>query len=491
MLTIDNILYELRGHGISEDKIKEVELAYEIAEDIHKNQTRESGEPYIIHPLNVAKNALDMEIYDPDTICAALLHDTIEDAEKKFTKEDIANELNPTIAELVDGVTKMRRMKFDTKDQQNLANTRKIINGLTKDVRIIFIKLADRLHNMETLEYKKPEKQVENAKETMSLFVPIALGLGAYKIKNKLEDSSLMYIAPDAYKKILDERNKIEEKQLPYLQIMAENIRRQLDNEGIKNDIEFRHQTVNTLYKKIQKGYELENIYDTCYFKVLVPEKKDCYYTIYLIHSMYKPINGRFKDYIGNPRTNNYQSLHTTITDSNGDSKKIKVRTFDMNKIAGFGVPAYWNLDPERGGKTIEETQKLINDNLQIAKQLREIDETAHDDAEFYNDVFSDVLTQSHVYVYTAGGAIQELPKGSTAIDFVCQVYSGELDRVTGVLVNGREVPLNQKLKNNDRVEIRTDGKIKQENWEAYATTAKAKQKIKQYNERKLNRQNN
>ena len=491
MLTIDNILYELRGHGISEDKIKEVELAYEIAEDIHKNQTRESGEPYIIHPLNVAKNALDMEIYDPDTICAALLHDTIEDAEKKFTKEDIANELNPTIAELVDGVTKMRRMKFDTKDQQNLANTRKIINGLTKDVRIIFIKLADRLHNMETLEYKKPEKQVENAKETMSLFVPIALGLGAYKIKNKLEDSSLMYIAPDAYKKILEERNKIEEKQLPYLQIMAENIRRQLDNEGIKNDIEFRHQTVNTLYKKKQKGYELENIYDTCYFKVLVPEKKDCYYTIYLIHSMYKPINGRFKDYIGNPRTNNYQSLHTTITDSNGDSKKIKVRTFDMNKIAGFGVPAYWNLDPERGGKTIEETQKLINDNLQIAKQLREIDETAHDDAEFYNDVFSDVLTQSHVYVYTAGGAIQELPKGSTAIDFVCQVYSGELDRVTGVLVNGREVPFKEKLKNNDRVEIRTDGKIKQEYWEEDATTVKAKQKIKQFNERKFNRQNN
>ena len=490
MLTIDNITYELRAHGVSEEKIKEIETSYEIACDIHKNQFRESGEPYIIHPLNVANNLIKkMKIYDPDTISAALLHDTIEDAVEDFTKEDIAKLINPEVAELVDGVTKMRRMKFDTKDQQNNANTRKILNGLDKDVRIIIIKLADRLHNMKTLEYKKPEKQVSNAQETMELFVPIALGLGAYRIKNKLEDLSLMYLDPEEYKRILEERDKIEEKELQYLKEMGYNIKSRLDNKQIKNDVVFRHQTINTLYKKIQRGYHIDSIYDTCYFKVLVDEKEDCYYTLYLIHSLYKPINGRFKDYIGNPKTNNYQSIHTTIVDPNGKYRKIKTRTYDMDEIAGYGIPAYWNLSPDRGGKTIEETQELINNGLQLAKQLKEIDENARDDEEFYKDVFSDVLTPAHVYVYTAGGAIQELPKDSTAIDFVCQVYGSELDRVTGVLVNGREVPLNQELKNNDRVEIRTDGKIKQEYWEEYATTAKAKQKIKQYNER--NRQNN
>ena len=485
MLSIETIIYELRNHRVTENKIREVETAYQIACDIHKNQTRESGEPYIIHPLNVANNVLKMEIYDPDTISAALLHDTIEDAVEDFTKEDIAKLINPEVAELVDGVTKMRRMNFDSKNDQNNANTRKIINGLTKDVRIIFIKLADRLHNMETLQYKKPEKQLSNAKETMALFVPIALGLGAYRIKNELEDLSLKYIDPEEYKRILEGRTKIEEKELPYLKEMAHNIIIKLDNKKIKNQVIFRNQTINTLYKKIKKGYELENIYDTCYFKVLVDEIEDCYYTLYLIHSLYTPIPGRFKDYIGAPRTNFYQSLHTTIADSNGKLKKIKMRTFDMDKIAGFGIPSYWNLSEDRGRKTIKGTQEMINNNLQIGKQLREIDEAAKDDTEFYEDVFSDVLTPNHIYVNTSAGVIVELPKHSTAIDFICQAYPEQLDQVTGVVVNGKEVSLNKELKNNDRVEIKTNGKVNQENWEAYATTKKAQQKIKRLKEQK------
>jgi len=341
---------------------------------------------------------------------------------------------------------------------------------------------------METLEFKRPEKQYDNAEETMNLFVPIALGLGAYRIKNKLEDLSLMYMHPDEYKRILEARDKIEEKELPRLKEMAFNITTKLDSKHIRNEAVFRHQTINTLYKKTQKGYELPNIYDTCYFKILVEDKSDCYYTVYLIHDMYKAINGRFKDYISNPRTNNYQSLHTTIIDSNGDSKKIKTRTFDMDKIAGFGIPAYWNLAEERGRKTIEETQELINSKFQLAKQLKEIDKTAKNDAEYYDEIFSDVLTQAHVYVYTTGGVMVELPKKSTAYDFVCEAYPDKLDQLTGIIVNGKKVSLDYKLKNNDKIEIKVDGKIDpgflEGSVENAATTSKAKQRVKQFNER-------
>ena len=217
MITVEKILIELQSHGVSEKKLKEVQKAYILAADIHNGQYRQSGEPYIIHPLNVAKNLLDMEIYDSDTISAALLHDTLEDAKIDFKKEDIARKINPTVAELVDGVTKMRRMQFSTKEEQSLANIRKITNGLSKDVRIILIKLADRLHNMRTLQYKSPEKQRENAIETKELFVPLALSIGAYQIKSELEDLSLMYTDPDVFQRITYEKKKLEDQRKEYL----------------------------------------------------------------------------------------------------------------------------------------------------------------------------------------------------------------------------------------------------------------------------------
>ncbi len=478
MITIESITEELRKHNVSEEKIKEVEKSYQLAAEIHKNQLRQSGEPYIIHPLNVANNLLQMEVYDPDTISAGLLHDTIEDAEIPFTKEDVANIINPTVAELVDGVTKMRRMNFSTTNEQTLANTRKIINGLTKDVRIIMIKLADRLHNMETLEYKKPQKQRENAIETMELFVPLALSIGAYRVKNQLEDLSLQYIEPDTYKRIKEKKDSLQEEREKYLREIASKTSEVLTTKNIHNDIIYRNQTICTIYKKLQKGYKIENMYDLFYLKILVEEIEDCYQTLCYVHKNNPPINGRFKDYIFNPRTNFYQSLHTTVSDNNGNLSKVKIRTFDMDKVAAFGIPAYWNI---KNGLTKEKTQEIIRQKCQFAKKLIEIDEAFQDNREFITQIKRELLTE-HVYAYTHNGDIIELPAGSTALDFACQVFPDLLDKMTGVLVNGKEAPLNYVLTNNDRVQVLTEGKINHENWEQFVHTTGAKQKIKLLN---------
>ncbi len=479
MITIDSIIEKLRMQNIPEEKLQEVRKAYEIAKEIHKNQFRQSGEPYIIHPLHVADNVLKMQVYDPDTISAALLHDTVEDAEVEFTLEDVAKLINPTVAELVDGVTKMRRMNFSTKYDQRLANTRKIINGLTKDVRIIIIKLADRLHNMETLEYKKPEKQKENAIETMELFVPLSLSIGAYRIKNELEDLALQYIEPDKYQRIKEEKDSLQTVRDSYLREIAYKTSEILKKKDIPADIIYRTQTICSVYKKLKQGYKMENIYDLFYLKILVDEVEDCYQTLYVVHKNNPPINGRFRDYICNPRTNFYQSLHTTVSNTNGSLVKVKIRTQVMDKVAGFGIPALWNI---KDGQTKEETQETIRRKCQFAKKLIEIDESFVDNQEFISQIKSELLTE-HIYVYTHDGDIVELPAGSTALDLACQRNPELLDKMTGVLVNGKEVPLSEPLKNNDRVQVIIRGKINHDNWDQYAHNPSAKQKLKQLEE--------
>ena len=481
MITIEDIIEILKNQNVSSEKLEEVRKSYELAKEIHKNQYRQSGEPYITHPLHVAYNLLNMEVYDADSISAALLHDTIEDAEIEFTKEDVAEQINPTVAELVDGVTKMRRMNFSTTSEQAFANTRKIINGLTKDVRIIMIKLADRLHNMSTLEFKKPRKQKENAIETMELFVPLSLSIGAYQVKNQLEDLSLQYIEPYEYQKIKEQKDSLQAKKEESLQEIAYKTRKILEEKYIPYDIIFRTQTISTIYKKLKKGYKMENIYDLFYLKILVHEIEDCYQTLCIVHKNNPPINGRFKDYIYNPRTNFYQSLHTTVSDNNNNLAKVKIRTFDMDKVAAYGIPAYWNI---KNGMTKEETQEIIRQKCQFAKKLTEIDESYQDNREFFKQIKKELLSE-HVYAYSHNGDIIELPAGSTALDFACQVFPDLIDQMTGVLVNGKEAPLDYVLDNNDRVQVLTDGKINHDNWEKYATTSSAKQKIKL-----LNRQN-
>lgn len=454
MITIEDILNELIKHNPNYHKLLEVKKSYDLADEIHRRQVRQSGEPYIIHPLAVAKNLLDMEIYDPDSISAALLHDTIEDAKGKFStfsKEDIAALINPTVAMLVDGVTKISRMNFNTKEEQNLANFRKIINGLTKDVRIILIKLADRLHNMRTLEYKKPNKQEENSKETLHLYVPLALSIGAYKTKSELEDLSFMYLSPDNYHKIVSEKSILEQYQASALKEIAEKTKAILNSKSIPNEIILRTKNAYSTYNRIAQGYNLENIYDLFYLKILVDEVEECYQTLGIVHKNYRPINGRFKDYIYNPRTNFYQSLHTTVSDGQ-KLVKVKIRTHNMDKISAHGISARWNI-PDC--QTIQESQQEICEKLQFAKKLIEIDESFADNHEFIEQVQSELLTE-HVYVYNHSGEVIELPADSTPFDFICHTNPDSIDQTVAIIVNGKEVPLDYHLKNTDRIQVVT-----------------------------------
>ena len=480
MISINYIIRRLRENNISEEALTKVRNAYNLAEEIHVGVTRESGEPYIIHPLSVAINLIDeMEVYDIDTICAALLHDTIEDAKIDFSKEDIAREISPECATIVDGVTKMRRMNFYDKASQNRANFRKILTSFNVDSRIIIVKLADRLHNMRTLQFKKENKQKDNARETLNVYVPLALAIGAYQTKNELEDLSLMYLEPDEYKRIAEDRERLKVEAKKYLDEIKQRIDYILTIKGIPSDIIFRAHTINSIYKKIQQGYKIENIYDLFYLKVITEEVDACYKTLGIIHGEYQPINGRFKDYIYNPKTNYYQSLHTTVITPYGYTK-IKIRTDDMNRVAAHGIPALWKVD---NGMTIESCQEMIRKRCQFAKKIDEIDKSTSDDIVFENLINDELLTE-HVYVYTAGGVIIELPAGSTAADFAVQVNPDLIDKMTGVIVNGIEVPFNTKLKTNDIVQIVTNGKISDKSIEdndAYTITAK---------EKILNRQN-
>lgn len=471
-VTIESIIHELKKHGVSQEKAKEVYNAYIIADRIHAGVTRQSGEPYITHPLNVANNVLKMEVYDPDTISAALLHDTIEDAAFDYEKEHVAVSLNPTVAELVDGVTKMKGMEFSDKEEKKAANTRKIINGMTKDIRIIIIKLADRLHNMSTIEWKSPQKQKENAAETLEIFVPVAIKIGAYKAKNELEELSLKYLYPEVYKEISERRELIIEKQRPELEMMAERIQEELKEKGITNDIVFRNRSIYTLFNDIKSGYKIDNIFDLSYFKILLETEDDCYITLGVVHRQNTPVNERFKDYFSAPR-GFYQSLHTTVLDPNGNFKKVKIRTYDMDKRDAFGLIADLNK-----GRSMEDIQKEFREKW-FDMKLQKIDGTFKDNREFVKTVKSDLLSEE-IYVYGTKGGIT-IPKGATAFDFICEILTTEeLNNLTSIIVNGKEVEPDQELKNNDRVEVLCQGKIKEVDLSKSATTEKAKRMIKQ-----------
>jgi len=471
MISIESITSILKEKG-KEDIIPQVKVAYDLANYAHQGVYRESGEPYITHPLHVCKNLLDMEIYDANTLSAALLHDVVEDT--NVTLDDIKEIINEDTAMLVDGVTKISRLNFSNKENQNLANTRKIINGLTKDVRIIIIKLADRLHNMNTLEFKKREKQIENAEETLQLFVPLAISIGAHTLKNELEDLSLMYLEPDAYKRIEEQKLKLYREFGPKIKEMGAMVNEILTNKDIPHHIKYRTRNIYDTYKKLLKGYKMENIYDLYYLKVIVQSIDDCYLTLSSIHSMYPPINSRFKDYIYNPKTNFYQSLHTTVS-MDDRIIKAKIRTEEMDHIAAYGVSGFWNIP---NGKTIEETQQEIRSKSGMAKKLLELDQKVEDNRTFYDAIKEEVLID-HVYPYTESGETIELPKGSTIMDFAFEVNPELAEYMTSALVDGKEVPLDYKVQNHDTIQILTKGIPDRSRWEEFAYNMSTKQKIK------------
>ncbi len=474
-ITIENLVTKLDKYNI--DEINIIKKAYEYANILHEGQIRQSGEPYIIHPLNVAYILTELHA-DCDTICAGLLHDTLEDT--NITKEDIAHDFNQSIANLVDGVTKLSKMNFSTKEEQNLANTRKIITGITEDVRIIIIKLADRLHNMRTLQFKSEFKQKENSIETMEIFVPLAYYIGAYRIKSELEDLSLKYLKPEKYKAIEEVKMIIEEESSKCLNEMLLKIQYLLTNKNIPNEIKIRTKNIYGIYKRLNEGHKISDIHDLHSLKIMVDEIDNCYITLGIIHKQYHPINNKFKDYICNPKTNMYRSLHTTVFGPDDRLVQTQIRTFDMDMVASFGLTAYWNINKDNARESMQEALKT---KYQFFESLVEMDSMFGDNQQFVNQVKNELFSDK-VYVYTTKGDIIELPKGSTPIDFAYKIDSNIGNKMIGVFINDEYAPIDYVLKNKDRVRIITDELSfgPREDWIEKAHTSYAKKKIKEFN---------
>ncbi len=474
MLSLNDLLENVKKYN--QEGINKIKKAYYCAEGLHEGQFRQSGEPYINHPLNVAYILSEMQA-DTDTICASLLHDVLEDT--NITKEEIIEEFGQEVGKLVDGVTKISKLNFSTKQDQNMANTRKIIVSITKDVRIIIIKLADRLHNMRTLEFKSEFKQKENSMETMDIFVPLAYYIGAYRIKSELEDLSLQYLYPNKYKRIEEIKLQIENDSNKVLQEMLITIDKLLNNKNIPHNIKVRTKNIYGIYKRINQGHKVSDIHDLLSLKIMVDNIENCYQTLGLIHSKYHPINDKFKDYIYNPKTNMYRSLHTTVFGEDERLVQTQIRTFDMDKIASFGLTAYWDIEK---GNARDVMQEELKSKYQFFKSLIEINSVFGDNQEFVRQVKSELFTDK-IYVYTTKGDIIELPIGSTVIDFAYKIHSDIGNTMVSAVVNDRLVDVDYILKNKDRVRIITDVMSygPREDWIDKVQTTRAKRKIKEF----------
>lgn len=478
-ITFEKFINLIKKYNDDEEDINQIKKAYDYAKDLHEGQFRQSGEPYIIHPLNVAYILAEMHA-DTDTICAGLLHDTLEDT--NITKGEIIEEFNVNVASLVDGVTKISKMNFSSKQDQNLANTRKIITGITEDVRIIIIKLADRLHNMRTLEYKSEFKQKENSMETMEIFVSLAYYIGAYRIKSELEDISLQYLYPEKYKKIEDIKSKIELDSSSCLQEMLQTIKEILNNKDIPNEIKVRTKNIYGIYKRMEEGHKLSDIHDLLSLKIMVDEVSNCYQTLGIIHSQYHPINDKFKDYIYNPKTNMYRSLHTTVFGPEDRLVQTQIRTFDMDKVASFGLTAYWDISK---GNARDTMQYDLKNKYQFFKSLVEINKVFGDNQEFVRQIKSELFADK-IYVYTTKGDVIELPKGSTPIDFAYKIHTDIGNTMVSAIVNDKAVDADYVLHNKDRVRIITDilSYGPREEWIDKAKTTKAKRRIREFSKK-------
>ena len=473
-LTFDELFSKVSTYIKNKGDKKLITKAYLYAFEKHFGQKRHTGEDYIVHPLNVAYILAEINA-DYQTICAALLHDTIEDCD--VTKEELASEFSAEIANLVDGVTKINRLNFNGDTEAMLANHRKILVGLTEDVRVIFIKLADRLHNMRTLWVLSERSQKENSRETLEILVPIAHRLGMNKIKSELEDLSLRYSKPDIYFSIVEKLNQSKLERNANVELMMENLTNLLNSHGIKHKIKGRAKSIYSIYKKLDTGRRFSDIYDLLALRIFVNTEQDCYQTLGIIHSKYRPIPKRFKDYIAMPKENGYQSLHTTVFGENGGIYEIQIRTYEMDQVAEHGVASHWSYKEK--GKTI--MQSAMEEKLQFFRSIMELKEESENDELFVNSVKEDVL-KSIIYVFTPKGDVIELPNGATPIDFAYRVHSKVGDSMIGAIVNNNIVPLDYKLQDNDIVKINTNKtSTPSREWINMAYTAQAKNKIKSY----------
>ena len=452
-ITINELLDNIKIYNNNISDLEMIKKAYKYADYLHEGQLRQSGEKYIIHPLCVAYILSEMHV-DTDTICASLLHDTIEDT--NCTKEDIINLFNKDIATLVDGVTKISKLNFSTKEDCNLANTRKILTSITEDVRIIIIKLADRLHNMRTLEYKSEFKQKEISLETLELYVPLSYYIGSYRLKSELEDLSFKYLYRYTYNDLNYMMNNYYLDNEDILKEMYYNINTLLDKRNIKHEIKIRTKNIYGIYKKLKEGYQLSDIHDLLALKIMVDDIYDCYITLGLIHSQYKPVSSKFKDYICNPKTNLYESLHTTVFGENDRLVQTQIRTFDMDKVASFGLATYFDINK---GNARDIMQEELRNKFQFYKSLKDFDVYFDDNKEFI-DMVKKELFSDMICVYCSKGEVIQLSKGSSVVDLFNKINDNFDNNLIGAKVNEKPVRLDYILKDNDRVCLLVDKNI-------------------------------
>lgn len=464
--------------------ISMIEKAFQIAMDAHKDQVRKSGEPYIIHPICVAIILAELEL-DKESIVAGLLHDVVEDT--PMTTEDVAKLFGEEVALLVDGVTKLGQLSYSAdKVDEQAENLRKMFLAMAKDIRVILIKLADRLHNMRTLKYMRPEKQREKARETMDIYAPIAQRLGIAKVKIELDDLALKYLEPEVYYDLvaqISDKKSVREK---YVQNIVAEVRQHMENASIEADVKGRVKHFFSIYKKmVNQDKTLDQIYDLFAVRILVESVKDCYAALGVIHEMYKPIPGRFKDYIAMPKPNMYQSLHTTLIGPKGTPFEIQIRTYEMHRTAEYGIAAHWKYK-ESGGSTQQNTEGKDSAEAKLTwlRQILEWQQDESDNREFMSLLKSDLdLFSDTVYCFTPGGDVKTLRRGSNPIDFAYSIHSAVGNKMIGARVNGKLVPIDYMIHNGDRIEIITSQNSKgpSRDWLNVVKTTQAKNKINQW----------
>ena len=476
-ICFDDVLEIVKTYIDKEDELACIQKAYLYAKEKHMGEIRLTGDDYINHPLNVAYILAKLSS-DYQTICAGLLHDILENPAN--SKEELEEQFGNDITSLVEGITTINRLNFNGETDSKLASQRKILVGLTEDVRVIFIKLADRLHNMRTLWAIDSKSQKEKAKETLDILVPIAARLGMNQIKSELEDLCLRYSKPDVYFSIVEALNETKIERDKTVEKMIQEVQEILNENHIEYKIKGRSKSIYSIYKKMDKGKRFQDIYDLFAMRIYVNTESECYQVLGLIHSKFKPMPKRFKDYVANPKPNMYQSLHTTVFGIDGKLFEIQIRTYEMDAIAENGIASHWSYK-EYGSIVKANIQNAMEQKLQFFKTIMELRKEEDNDEDFVNSVKTDILKES-IYVFTPKGDAIELPNGSTPIDFAYRVHSKVGDSMVGAIVNNQIVPLDYVLKDGDIINIKTNkSAIPSKEWMNIAYTQQAKNKIKAF----------
>ena len=478
--TIKEILDKVKKNKRWPDT-KIIQKAYNYAVEHHGDQKRKSGEPYIVHPVNVAYTIADLGL-DEKTICAALLHDVVEDTDA--TLEDIENEFGKEIAEMVDGVTKLKQIKYASIEEHQVENYRKMFLAMGKDIRVIIIKLADRLHNMRTLQYLRKDRQIAISQETMQLYAPLANRLGLYSMKWELEDLGFQYLYPKEFDELVRGIEQKREERLKFIEKIIKDIKVQLKKQHIEAEVTGRAKHLYSIYRKMKRDNKtLDQIYDLFALRIIVNSVKDCYASLGVVHEMYSPMPGRFKDYIAVPKTNMYQSIHTTLLGEKGTPFEVQIRTWDMHKVAEYGIAAHWAYkEANYGSKKGQQIVNVNEDKLAWLRETLEWQQELQDPQEFLETLKTE-LFEDEVYVFTPKGSIKVLPRGATPIDFAYSIHAEIGNHMTGAKINSEMVPIITPIKNGDIVEIITSENSKGPSldWLKFVKSTSAKSKIQQW----------